>query len=58
MDSNFYAEHFVTGHKLLEQNHLQRALGHPAAQVRTGGLPSILQQMALLIPAQAANQGR
>jgi hypothetical protein len=33
----------------LSKNHLQRAQGHPAALVRTGGLPSILQQMALLL---------
>jgi hypothetical protein len=33
----------------LSKNHLQGAQGHPAALVRTGGLPSILQQMALLL---------
>ena len=35
-----------------------RALGRPAALVRTGGLPSILQQTAPLVIAQVVNQGQ
>uniref|UniRef100_A0A0A9HLL4 Uncharacterized protein n=1 Tax=Arundo donax TaxID=35708 RepID=A0A0A9HLL4_ARUDO len=35
-----------------------RALEHPAAQVRTGGLPSIPRRTGLLVRAQTANQGR
>jgi hypothetical protein len=34
---------------------LQKALEHPAAQARTGGLPSMACQMGLLVQV---NQGR